>query len=140
MINRCDCTIFVKPGNDDPNSPGGVAVPVPPGQRYDSPSNDLEHQDGIAIPSRPGEVFKNIDGIDLTVEPDGEIDTEVSDYVSGTLERFRRGAGQAIKGGWKDLEWLRDVHGEQEPYYHGWDALFNAVDPDNTAGCPLELP
>jgi RHS repeat-associated protein len=134
VINRCDCTIFVKPGDGD------EAIPLGPNETYDAPPDDKQYQDGIAIPSRPGEVFKTVDGIDVTVSPDGDVDTEVADYVGGTRERIRRGAGQLLKGRWKDLDWLRDVHKEKPPHDHGWDALFNAVDPDGGTGCPLELP
>ncbi len=43
-------------------------------------------------------------------------------------------------GGWKDLDWLEEIHepAENGNVDHGWDALFNTADPeDDNTGCPL---
>lgn len=114
VTNKCKCTIFVKPGDK------ATAEPLKPGETY---SGD---QDGISIPNRPGEVFKNVDGVDLTVGAGGAVDVDTNAGLS--IGGARRAAGQALTGGWKDQDWLDDLH-EQKPPDNGWDALFDAVKP-----------
>jgi RHS repeat-associated protein len=114
VVNECDCTIYVKPG-DKP-----TAEPLGPGETFEG------DQDGVATPERPDEVFKNVDGVDLVVGNDGEIDIDTNFSLSpGGASRL---GGQLITGGWKDREWLDDLH-DQEPPDHGWDELFDAVPP-----------
>jgi RHS repeat-associated protein len=114
VVNECDCTIYVKPG-DRP-----TAEPLGPGETYGG------DQDGVATPDRPDEVFKNVDGVNLVVGNDGEIDVDTNfDFSAGGAARA---IGQLITGGWKDRDWLDDLHNQKRPD-HGWDPLFDTVPP-----------
>jgi RHS repeat-associated protein len=114
--NNCSCTIYVKP--DDTSGGKPQVVPLAPGQPY--PGN----QDGVAIPNRRGEVFKNVDGVDLVVGPGGEISTNTNADLS--VEGVGRAVGQMLTGGWQDKDFLEGRHQKKD---YDWDALFNAVKP-----------
>ncbi|MCP4548091.1 MAG: hypothetical protein GY835_16630, partial [bacterium] len=130
VTNNCtDCTTYVKASETadvTSYSPGGI---------------HHGEQDGLAIPDkRPGEIFKTVERVDATVGPDGDVDTEIP-YDRDLGDYIYRVGGQFWDGGWKDLDWLREVHGDNPKNYdHGWDRLFNAADPENDSkGCPLGL-
>jgi RHS repeat-associated protein len=115
VTNNCSCTVYVKPENVEPGKRN--AVPLGPGKVYPY------RQDGVAVPNRRGEIFKNVDGADVTIEAGGvvNVDTNV-DFSAEGLGRF---GGQIIKGGWKDLDWLAERHTEFKDFT--WDELFNSV-------------
>jgi hypothetical protein len=112
-MNNSTSTIWVKPGNSD------TAVAVPPGEPY------IGDQDGIAIPEhQPGKVFKTVDNIDATVNPDGSVTTS-----GGTpIEQ----AGQFFKGSWKDQSWLEERQSKGD---RGWDDLFDQSRRKVRGGC-----
>lgn len=82
VTNNSGEVIFVK----DENS--GDVHAVNPGDTYHG------NQDGLSDPAhRPGEVYKTVDSVDATVNPDGSVTTS-GGGVEGAV-------GQAVLGGWK---------------------------------------
>lgn len=96
--NDTNCRLYVKPE--------GSATPVPlyPGQEYPG------DQDGYADPCKhAGQVFRTVDGVDVTVG---------SDHSPSTSGSF---FGQMILGGWKDKAWNQKLKEKKD---FGWDPLF----------------
>jgi RHS repeat-associated protein len=99
VINTTSNTIHVKPEFDP------TAVPLGPGDIY------WRRHDGIATPcSQPNQVYKSIDFVPIIVLPSGSV--------------FTVGPNQTFGGGWKDEQWLEELHKLGD---HGWDSLFSAA-------------
>ena len=86
-------------------------------------------QDGVAIPAtNPGQVYKNIDGVNVKVNPDGSVSVE------GYWDWIRQKAAEALnRGGWEDENWLNGRHDAGDS---GWDELFKKSKPPNDKGDP----
>jgi RHS repeat-associated protein len=120
--NNCSCTVYVKPESiKEPVQ----AIPVPPGGVYEG-----RNQDGIAVPWRPGQVFKTTDLMDATIHPDGTITTE-SNLGGAVLLP----AAQAVLGGWKGQDFLEERRDAPDL---SWDPLFSMFDVSRPvpAHCP----
>lgn len=112
--NTCS-TIWTKP------EVRNTAVPIPPGSTYDGP------QDGVAVPSaHPDQVYKNVDGVDLVVNPDGSVS------IPNWLDWLKQKVAEAVeRGGWEDIDWLNRLHDAGD---HGWDDLFDKAKRTDNSG------
>jgi len=111
--NNTNCRIYVK------DSTTSQVYPVHAGQEWTGP------QDGYADPCRfPNQVFKTVDGVDVTVGADHQPDTNASGVISGI--------GQMIKGGWKDQNWHKGLQDDNDK---GWDPLFDRSQPGKCLCC-----
>jgi RHS repeat-associated protein len=101
IVNNSNFTVWVKPELTK------QAVMLPPKDRYPDP------HDGFAIPgARPNEVYKTVQGIDVTINPDGT--------VTESGGSFTQKIGQFITGGWKDEGWVKGLNERGDD---GWNDL-----------------
>ena len=102
VINLSASAVFVL--NEDSDN----VYLVPPGAWW--PHN----QDGLCLGSRPHEVFKLVNGVHAVVNSDGSVTTYPTTPASVI--------GQPLTGGWKNQDFLEDLHSQGD---HHWDNLFN---------------
>jgi len=123
VYNDSSRTIWIKP---ETGPKATQALPIPPGGCWPGA------QDGIADPgAHPGEVYKNVTGVDLRVNEDGSVDwttdpSGVGDWTKqfgGMVWPGKRG------GGWKDSDWQKWLHERKPDGDYGWDKLFDASKP-----------
>jgi uncharacterized protein RhaS with RHS repeats len=108
-------TIWIKP---ETGPKATQAIPISPGGTWPGA------QDGIADPgAHPGQVYKNVTGVDLRVNEDGSIDWSTD--PSGSIDWAKQFGGQIAIGGWKDKDWLEELHKRKPNADYGWDKLFN---------------
>jgi|GEM_PF-2335775 len=123
VYNNSDVTIWVKPEKDMPGIKikGNDAYPIKPGGCWPS------GQDGIAVPTvRPGEVYKNVTGTDVTVNKDGTVNWSTD--AGGVIDWAEQTGGQIARGGWKKKDWQDKLH-KRKPPDDGWDKLFKKSTP-----------
>ncbi|HEX8113835.1 MAG TPA: hypothetical protein VF516_39155, partial [Kofleriaceae bacterium] len=106
VYNYSSRTIWAKPEKEDGN--GDIPFPVLPH------SKSLDEQDGIADPLYPGWVYKSIDWVDIIVYDSFGV-------APWSLFPLWAGIPQFWGGGWKDEQWLQELHKKGD---HGWDKLF----------------
>jgi hypothetical protein len=75
---------------------GGGAEELPPGSTWDG------GQDGVAVPNRPGEVYKNNNDVDIVVTPDGDIEWDGPWNRPGPWVQWLVPNYFDFAGGWKD--------------------------------------
>lgn len=104
VVNNSSEVIYVKPeGSAEP-------VAVQPGETFP------DAQDGVAVPgSRPDEVLKTTNDIDVTVNQDGTVDIAVAPTPESLSPNARDAQAaqnaltvvvQEVRGGWKDQSWV----------------------------------
>jgi hypothetical protein len=84
-------------------------------------------QVGVAVPeTHPGEVYKSLNYIDITINERGVLLT-TGGVIFKAINRIQG-------GGWKDKAWLAARHAEGD---HGWDLLFAASDKEPECGTTI---
>jgi hypothetical protein len=115
IVNKSKCIVYCRPESSV------EVIALEPGGSYGGV------QVGVAVPeTHPGEVYKSLNYIDITINERGVLLT-TGGVIFKAINRIQG-------GGWKDKAWLAARHAEGD---HGWDLLFAASDKEPECGTTI---